>query len=330
MFTLAQWVSLRRVDHASLPAFNLNQGFHIAHPRYRNRGVGTHPNLKTFDQYLTAFAAANNDQDKVGILGTIIFQADQFLAAGGHAARYDNPVQQLYNTAVADMTQICGAGQAQRTADIVAAGAGNAIAARTVTVNVFVLTTVGGPQPAVNATINAHINNANNSQGYIAAALTVNRSSPNIQYVSSHNGQSILLTSPPAPPTMAGKIQDSQQGGVRLIHVCNAAALGGQVDVVYVPDFDQNDVQGRTFRAGQNYLGAVPVRPIVTVTLNPPAGPPPTYPTTLAHELGHALTGDPNHSNDANNLMAGGAIRAGVDNLNLGQIAWFRRNPYTH
>jgi hypothetical protein len=330
MMTIAQWVSLRRVDHLSLPALSINRGFHIAHPRFRKWGAGNHPNLKVFDQYLIAFTAANNDQDRAGILADILVQADQFLA-GGHDQRYTAPIHQLRNTAIADLTQICGAGQAQRTQDIRDIAAGNQIAGRTVTVNVFCLIPVGGQQPNVDGTIDAHITNANNSQAYQDADITVVRANNNCQYVSSHKGQSILLTHPPAPQNMAGKLQDSAQGGARLIGACNANALGGQVDIVYVPGFDQDDVLGRTFRAGQNYYGAVPARPIVTVTLNPPNNPQPaTYPTTLAHELGHALTGDPGHSLDANNLMASGAIRAGVDDLNGGQIAWFRRNPYTH
>jgi hypothetical protein len=174
MMTIAQWVSLRRVDHLSLPALSISRGFYIAHPRFRKWGAGNHHNLKVFDQYLIAFTAANNDQDRAGILADILVQADQFLA-GGHDQRYTAPIQQLRNTAIADLTQICGAGQAQRTQDIRDIAAGNQIAGRTVTVNVFCLIPVGGQQPNVDGTIDAHITNANNSQAYQDADITVVR-----------------------------------------------------------------------------------------------------------------------------------------------------------
>jgi hypothetical protein len=69
--------------------------------------------------------------------------------------------------------------------------------------------------------------------------------------------------------------------------------------------------------------------PIVTVTLNSPVGGGATYPATLAHELGHAITGCPAHIQDGNNLMSGGAIRNGTNNLSDGQISRFRKNPWT-
>jgi hypothetical protein len=70
-------------------------------------------------------------------------------------------------------------------------------------------------------------------------------------------------------------------------------------------------------------------RPIVTVTLYPPAAGFATQPTTLAHELGHALTGDPDHSRDADCLMAGGNIRNAQNTLSDGRVGWFRNNPWT-
>jgi hypothetical protein len=132
------------------------------------------------------------------------------------------------------------------------------------------------------------------------------------------------------PLAQRDKFADGGNGGERLIKYMNASGAGANtVDVVYLDNYEtaQNDVQGRAYRTNDQTLA--PNRPIVTVTLNPPVGGGATYPTTLAHELGHAITGCPAHIQDANNLMSGGAIRNGTNSLSDGQISWFRNNPWT-
>ena len=49
---------------------------------------------------------------------------------------------------------------------------------------------------------------------------------------------------------------------------------------------------------------------------------------TLAHELGHVLTNDGSHSDDASNLMARGAIRNFTDTLTSSQIGAIQSSPY--
>ena len=142
-----------------------------------------------------------------------------------------------------------------------------------------------------------------------------------------------LKVSPTAavPLNQQGKFADGGMGGQRLVEYTNASgAAANTTDVVYLDNYEtaQNDVQGRAYRTNDPTL--TPNRPIVTITLNPPVGGAATYPTTLAHELGHAITGCPAHIQDANNLMSGGSVRNGTNRLSDGQIAWLRNNPWVH
>jgi hypothetical protein len=221
--------------------------------------------------------------------------------------------------------------QMGRTTDLVNLYRGTPLAHKNINLNVFYLAPIGAA-PAVagiDAVINNHIASANAAAGYIRAGITFTRTNP-AATVATQNaaGQSLLLpVTPEVPVARQGNFADGGIGATRLIAYCNAS--GGQarsIDVVYLDHYDQDDVQGRTFRAGADYNGATSTRPIVTVTLNPPAGGVATYPTTLAHELGHALTGDPDHSADGSILMAGGANRTAANTLTDGQIAWFRNN----
>jgi hypothetical protein len=135
-------------------------------------------------------------------------------------------------------------------------------------------------------------------------------------------GGSILPPNVEATPVaQRGKFADGGMGGQRLVEYMNASGTGANtVDVVYLDNYEtaQNDVQRRAYRTNDQTLA--PNRPIVTVTLNPPVGGGAAYPTTLAHELGHAITGCPAHIQDANNLMSGGAIRNGANNPSDGQM----------
>jgi len=127
------------------------------------------------------------------------------------------------------------------------------------------------------------------------------------------------------------QIRGRRHGGQRLVEYTNASgAAANTMDVVYLDNYEtaQNDVQGRAYRTNDPTL--TPNRPIVTITLNPPAGGAATYPTTLAHELGHAITGCPAHIQDANNLMSAGSMRNGTNRLSDGQVAWLRNSPWAH
>ena len=209
--------------------------------------------------------------------------------------------------------------------------------ARTVDINVIILTPVGAAVPAlVAAKVATDILNANACLGYQQAALTLNNiAAGGHTHITQHAGNSILLTNPPAPPAAAGKINpDSNISGERLINYCNSLAglPAHTVDVVYVPDFELPGVSGRTFRAGQTYCpGAVtPTRPIVMMNANPPAAAALTSPTTLAHELGHAICNNGEHDSDGNTLMADGNNRTAINALSVGQRAWMCSNPYAY
>lgn len=326
MMSLAQWTTTRRVDHVNLG---------VAHPRVRGQSQGL-TNLKVFDADVAAFAAATNNFDRVSILGRIIQQARAYLGlpANTVAQRYVQAVNTLYQSASVDFNRLTGAAyQALRNADLAALATGRALAPKNITLNIYYLAPQGaapalGPTDAV---IDAHILHANNAVYQRASITFVRANAVAIVATQTAANESILAPAIPAVPlALQGAFADGGQGGPRLITYCNATLVAANsIDVVYCERYDQNDVMGRTFRAGQDYNGTIPARPIVTVTLNPPPGGIATYPATLAHELGHALTGEPGHSIDANNLMAGGAIRNGNDTLSDPQLAWFRNNPYT-
>lgn len=277
--TVAQWMNARRVDHATLLGF---------HPRVRGQAAGA-PNLKVFDADVAAFAAADNDFDRVSALERIIRQARVHLNVPANNAlrRYTAAINALYQSASLELGQICGAAyQPSRNIDLAALAAHNALAPRNLSLNVFYLAPVGAA-PAVgpiDAVINNHIQNANNAAGYQAANITFARTNPAATVAAqTAAGDSLLLPAIPAVPVAhQGAFADGGVGGPRLITYCNASGgAANSIDVVYLDRYDQPDVQGRTFRAGANYNGAVPARSIVTVTLNPPPGGAATYPTTL-------------------------------------------------
>jgi hypothetical protein len=330
MMTLAVWKNTRRVDHVDLGKF---------HIRWRSKPSDL-ADLKVFDADVTAFAAANNNFDRVTVLGRLLQQTTAYRTLGPNVFpdRYSNAVNALHMAVTNDLNQICGALQPARTADILAASSVHPVLApKNVALNIFYLVPVGAAPSAlellgVDVRISAHINQANNAPGYEQAGITFYRT--NAAAVVARQtaaGQSILLpVAADVPVASRGRFADGGNGGPRLITYCNASGGAAKsIDVVYLDHYDQADVQGRTFRAGVDYGGSIPARPIVTVTLNPPADGNATYPTTLAHELGHALTSDPDHSLDASCLMAGGAIRNGNNTLSPGLIGWFRNNPWT-
>src|SRR5262245_31425606 len=326
MLSLAQWKTTRHVDHLDIGPLN---------PRFRGQNANT-PHLNTFDAEVTAYAQATNNFDRVTALGNIVVRArTNYLTNQAIPQRYLAAVNTLYNAALTDLGRTCGMlHQMGRSNDFNRIANNQALLGKNVTLNVYYLAPMGanpnvGP---IDAIINQHILNANALPAYQQAGLTFIRSNPAATVVTENAlHESMLLPAIPSVPVAAqGKFAEGGIGGRRFIEYCNAtAAAAGSIDVVYADHFDQPDVQGRTYRAGSDNVGATPARPIVAVTFNPPVGRAATYPTTLAHELGHALTGDADHSIDGNNLMSGGAIRNANNQLTHGQIAWFRNNRWT-
>lgn len=326
MLTLAQWKDVRRVDHADLG---------LTHPRIQAQAPGV-PALDGFDADVTACAAATNDFDRVGALGRIVARARTGyldVPAAAMPQRYAAAAVQIYDAARADLSAIClPAYQVARTKDIVDLANAAALAPKAVQINVFYLAPVGAAPAvaAVDAVVNNHIGAANNAAGYQRAGISFVRTNAHaVVATQTAAGDSLLLPAIAAvPAAMRGKFADGGVGGPRLVIYSNASGgAAGTIDVVYLDHYDQVDVQGRTFRAGADYAGQTPTRPIITVTLNPQAPVAPTYQTTLAHEMGHALTGYSDHSVDPNSLMAAGAIRNGTNAMTDGMIGWFRNNP---
>jgi hypothetical protein len=328
MMTLHQWENTRRVDHISLPG-GLN-------PRFRgNAGPGPQ-NLKGLDAFVQACAQAQDDWMRVQALSSVVQQAAaQSAAALGQVnQRYVTAVQALLNSAQTDLNLLCGAGsQLNRTTDLVALHANNPLVQRTVHLNVYYLAPLGAnPNVApIDAIINQHITNANQLGCYQTANITFQRvNAAAVVATQTAGAASILLPAVAAVPLHnQGKFADGGVGGQRLVEYMDASgAAAHTVDIVYLDNYEtaQNDVQGRAYRTNDPTLA--PNRPIVTITLNPPAGGAATYPTTLAHELGHALTGCPVHIGDPNNLMSAGSVRNGADTLSHGQIGWLRNNPW--
>ena len=326
--TLQQWESTRRVDHVSLPG-----GFN---PRFRgNSGPGLQ-NLKNLDPFVQACAQMPDDWVKVQALSRVVQEARAKITQllGQVEQRYINAVQALLTSAQNDLNVLCGATfQPNRTTDLVALHTNTPLVQRTVRLNVYYLSPIGSNPNVVpiDAIINQHIMNANQLACYQRAGMTFQRVNPAATVATqTANGASILLPAVQAVPLHnQGKFADGGMGGQRLVEYLDASGAGANtVDVVYLDNYEtaQNDVQGRAYRTNDTTLA--PDRPIVTITLNPPVGGGATYPTTLAHELGHALTGCPAHIGDANNLMSAGNARNGTNSLSDGQIAWLRNNPW--
>jgi hypothetical protein len=330
MWTTAQWMDARRVDHIEIKVFG-----HKFHPRFRD--PDGRPNLKFCDPAVQAFWDATNNFDKVSALGQIVSLASAFIAGfvalptvGGQDPRYLAPIQGLLAQAVADLNLICGAGTAvARDQDIVALGTGVVPAQKVVLINVFYIAAVGvvpviGP---IDAQIDAQVLAANGMAAFTTARVLVRRNNIAATVISAHNGQSILMTD----LARAGKFHEGQLSIFLLISLLNPLVLPGTIDVVFHDAFVDDDVQGFTARVHEAavYSGAQPAaRPIVLVRRTPSPGGDATHPTTLAHEIGHALTTCGQHSALPDDLMAGGANRNGVNLLTVGEMAWFRNNPY--
>lgn len=322
MMSLSAWKNSRRVDHLDLKLF---------HMRFRAKNANNRPDLKIFDAMLMRLTAAQNDYDRVVQLGAIIAASSNLIAGlAVPPLRYQNPVAALRADAVNDMNLICGAGSAvQRDQDIVNMSNNIALGVKTVAINTYFIAAVGGNAPGgIDQLIDDHINDANHLASYISAGLRVARTNAQVAVITQNNGQSILPTTGPD----TGNFQEGKRSIYELILYMNS--LGGNgtsVDVMYVDELSANDVQGFTARTGPTavYSGVKPAhRPIVFVrSTASPIAVINTYPTTLAHELGHALSDSGAHSLDGLDLMSSGAIRQMTNNLSLGVKAWFRRSP---
>lgn len=324
MLTFPQWQDTRRVDNVTIPILNF-------HPRYRARNPNARPDLKIFDPLVQGYAAAPTELDRVIILGDILDLAAAFLAnnAGG-AQRYLTAVQTLQTAANQDLTQKFPTTANAIRQDIIAAANGQALGQKTIRINVYYIDVVGANPNLVpiDVIVNQQITTANTSPAFQAAHLTITRLNANATLITETAAhESLLLTNPPAPPTMAGKFQDSTTGGDRLMTLLNANG-GAGVDVVFLQEYDQNDIQGRAFRVGQAYNGVSCNRPIVTMRTTPAVGGGATHATTLLHEICHAIAGNGDHVTDPSNLMASGGIRNGRNELASGQIGWYRNNPW--
>lgn len=329
MYTLGQWKDTRRVDHFNFIGFSFSRGFYIANPRWRMFDATLRPDLKVFDPFVDECAPTRSAFDRMTALGNIINTAYHFIQGRQAPAqandRYNTAVDALYNQALLDMNQLVGAHYQQAMEHYIT---GVNRPARTINVNVLLLKPSGGAVPAADAaTINQQIQNANASAAFQGAQITVTRIGAITRIHEDANNRSFLLTAP-APLAVRGNFQEDMDGGDRLIDHCNTLTHNADMNIVFVDAFDQNDVQGFTFRAQVSYRGHIPQRPIIVVRLTPVAGGAATHPTTLLHELGHALCTEGSHSADANNLMAGGAVRSGINQLSVGQCAWFCNNPY--
>ena len=329
MFTSGQWKDLRRVDHVKFIGFSFSRGVYLANPRWRRFDANHRPDLKVFDPFVDQANQAQNGFDRMTALARIIdtgYHLIQNRQAAGHAGdRYSNAVDALHNRAVLDMNQIVGAHYQQAMEDYIT---GVNRPARTIRINRLLIKPNAGAVSAVDAAaIGQQIQSANAAAAFQGAQIDVATVGAITRIHQDANNQPFLL-GPAAPLALQGSFQDSAVGGERLIDYCNSLQHDADMDVVFLDAFDQSDVQGRTFRALNSYNGHAPRRPIVAVRLTPVAGGAATHPTTLLHELGHALCSEPSHSLAPDNLMAGGAIRSGVDQLSPGQMAWFCNNPY--
>lgn len=119
-----------------------------------------------------------------------------------------------------------------------------------------------------------------------------------------------------------GKFYESQLG--LLASNSNFTQEKDCVDVYYLADFYSADVKGVTVRPNgqpEGYSGRPPVRPVIVLNAVQ------SDPSTLAHELGHALLDDGSHDPNRENLMAAGAARTG-NTLTADQVNRIRSSPY--
>ncbi len=330
MWNLDQWKAQRRVDHQ-----HINLGLVSFNRRIQPFQGPLH--LRHFDPFVDACTRLPlGPLQKAGALGRLmqellVYMAG-FPAVTPQNQRYVTPVNTLLLQVRQDLIQIWGAPRHNdREADLLALANGHNIVARTVNLNVFYIEAVNantnlGP---IDAEVNRQIAAANGLPSYMTANLQVARSNAQATLLSMRNND---VNHPILDNN--GNFREDARSVWELIQELNTQNLPGAVDLVMVDSLSGNDVQGFTCRRAGLYSNVQPAqRPIVLVRMTPAlmnnGAPSPTHATTLAHELGHALTDTADHSLNPNDLMSAGSIRGAVDQLSHAEMAWFRRNPCT-
>lgn len=317
MMTLDQWKNTRRVDHERVVFLG-----HVFNRRTRPRP--DYADLKVFDQDVAGFHAAQAKFDKIAFLGDILADTGRFLANAPKdlEARYLTAARALRDSAEDELTTLCGAANPPdaMSKDIVAMSNATALTPKAVTVKAYSCVSGGSAfsSGAIDSRINSHLATANQLFG--AAGVQVSRLNPTAAVIpptGTFGGRPILDQ---------GRFDEIRESAFILVKYINSQGGGATIDVVYVERFKDDDVQGFCCRRGKVYSGATPNRPIVVVTLSPPAAGAATYDTTLAHEMTHALTGEGTHADQPDSLMAGGANRNGTNVMSLAMLSWLRNN----
>ena len=306
MLTVSQWKDARRVDHEQVVFFG-----HLFNRRTRPRPA--YADLKVFDADVMAFAAAQTSWDKIRPLGDIIADANQFIvnAPQNLPPRYLTAVRTLRDAAADEFSTLTDGTITAATlrSDIESISRGAALAPNSVTVHVYAQGS-NLSDATLNGRINGHLGEVNRL--FNPGDVQVTRLNAALSRIS-------LADS----PVDQGGFNEQGRAPFELIRYIKGKNNGADVSVVYTDKFMADDVQGFTCRQGRVYSSAVPVKPIVVVTLNPP-GTSTTYDTTLAHELTHGITGEGGHSNEPDSLMAKGAIRNPTAEVSFAMLAWLR------
>lgn len=331
MWNLDQWKAQRRVDHQ-----HINLGLVSFNRRIQPFQGPQH--LRHFDPFVDDCTRLPlGPLQKAGALGRLMQQlllyTTAFPVVTPQNQRYLTPVTTLLAQVRQELNLVWGALYSNaREADLLALINGHNLVAKTVNLNVFFVEAVNANTnaAAIDAEVDRQIQAANGLASYMAANLRLVRSNANVTILSmrANNAANPILT-----PN--GNFREDARSVWELIQELDSqVGLAGTVDLVMVDNFSGNDVQGFTCRMSGLYSNIQPShRPIVMVRMTPAlmnnGAPSPTHATTLAHEMGHALTDTADHSHDAGDLMSSGNIRGAVDRLSDAEKAWFRQNPFT-
>jgi len=317
MLTLAQWRRARRVDLFA---------------RVRFRG-DSDPHLKAFDDHVEAYhhVVNANYQDKVGIIGKIMNGCHSYLGAT-RKDRYRDVIVDLREAAGNELGALILGQRAPNVRMEAALGMRTGLfTPKTVLLNCFV---VRRPSDAasvagVDTLIDEHIENANEILSGARVTIVRNPARQATTTVTQVDPKGSGDLNSILHPKATG-FDDHGRGRMSAYFAreVDHAVSPHTINVVYVPNFAAAlAAQGVTTRPSTTGISPAPARPFVTVSEAPVHGP--TYPTTLAHELVHVLTGSPDHSGDSHNLMAEGAMRTGTNRLSLGQIALLHASRFT-
>ncbi len=323
MWTLARWKSERRVDHVKIGPFN---------PRYRGR---PDLDLKALDEPVGRYERANNFQDRISALGEIIAKTAGYTAAD-HAQNTYAPVNDLAQEAGVELQQkLEGTSIPYNAMSEALKGSPGELPPMKVVLKTYALCVVGaeaGPIPDLDDLIDEHVEQANAVFNQNGASLTILRGTPRAEVIScikkedGDTADNSFLNASSLPGYFKkGLFGDLGRANLARYFNATPALFKNSVEVVYVPEFDQDDVQGVTTRPSTKDVKVKPQRPFVAINRTMKSGT--TYPSTLVHELVHALIDNGDHSSDEDNLMAEGSKRNGKNALTFGQICALRSNP---